>query len=58
MPSMQRCKAVEGATGPGSIMLNSPEASQRASHLSEYLRRGSTLPQNIQNSPCWSPPES
>jgi 4-carboxymuconolactone decarboxylase len=35
-------------TGPGSIMLNSPEASQRASHLSEYLRRQSTLAQNIQ----------
>jgi 4-carboxymuconolactone decarboxylase len=35
-------------TGPGSIMLNSPEASRRASHLSDYLRRESTLPQNIQ----------
>jgi 4-carboxymuconolactone decarboxylase len=35
-------------TGPGSIMLNSPEASRRASHLSEYLRRESTLPQNVQ----------
>ena len=30
-------------TGPGSIMINSPEASRRASHLSEYLRRESTL---------------
>jgi 4-carboxymuconolactone decarboxylase len=29
-------------------MLNSPEASRRASHLSEYLRRESTLPPHIQ----------
>jgi 4-carboxymuconolactone decarboxylase len=35
-------------TGPGTVMLNSPEASRRASHLSDYLRRESTLPQNIQ----------
>ena len=35
-------------TGPGSIMINSPEASRRASHLSEYLRRESTLPANVQ----------
>jgi len=35
-------------TGPGSIMINSPEASRRASHLSDYLRRESTLPPNVQ----------
>src|SRR5262245_18522591 len=35
-------------TGPGTVMLNSPEASRRASHLSEYLRRESTLAQPIQ----------
>ena len=35
-------------TGPGSIMINSPEAGRRASHLSEYLRRESTLPANVQ----------
>jgi len=35
-------------TGPGSIMINSPEASRRASHLSDYLRRESTLPSNVQ----------
>src|SRR5215475_11756484 len=35
-------------TGPGSIMINSPEASRRASHLSEYLRRESTLPKKLQ----------
>ena len=35
-------------TGPGSIMINSPEAARRASHLSDYLRRESTLPANIQ----------
>ena len=35
-------------TGPGSVMINSPEASRRASHLSEYLRRESTLPANVQ----------
>ena len=35
-------------TGPGSIMINSPEASRRASHLSEYLRRESTLPAHVQ----------
>ena len=35
-------------TGPGSIMIHSPEAGRRASHLSEYLRRESTLPANVQ----------
>jgi len=35
-------------TGPGSIMINSPEASRRASHLSDYLRRDSTLKANVQ----------
>jgi 4-carboxymuconolactone decarboxylase len=35
-------------TGPGSIMINSPEAYRRASHLSEYLRRESTLAPQVQ----------
>jgi len=35
-------------TGPGSVMINSPEASRRASHLSDYLRRESILPAKIQ----------
>lgn len=35
-------------TGPGSIMIYSPEASRRASHLSDYLRRESTLPPKVQ----------
>jgi len=35
-------------TGPGSVMINSPEASRRASHLSDYLRRESTLPPKVQ----------
>lgn len=35
-------------TGPGSVMINSPEALRRASHLSDYLRRESILPPNIQ----------
>lgn len=36
------------ATGPGSIMINSPEAYRRASHFSEYLRRESTLSPKVQ----------
>jgi len=35
-------------TGPGSIMINSPEACRRAAHLSAYLRRESTLPPHVQ----------
>ena len=35
-------------TGPGSVMINSPEASRRASHLSDYLRRESILPPKVQ----------
>ncbi len=35
-------------TDPGSIMIHSPEASRRASHLSDYLRRESTLPSHVQ----------
>lgn len=35
-------------SGPGSVMINSPEAYRRASHLSDYLRRESTLAPHIQ----------
>jgi 4-carboxymuconolactone decarboxylase len=35
-------------TGPGSVMINSPEAYRRASHFSDYLRRESTLAPQIQ----------
>jgi 4-carboxymuconolactone decarboxylase len=35
-------------TGPATVMLNSPEACRRASHLSDYLRRESILPPNVQ----------
>ena len=35
-------------TGPGSIMLHSPEACRRAAHLSAYLRRESILPPHVQ----------
>jgi 4-carboxymuconolactone decarboxylase len=34
--------------GPVSVLLNSPEMAKRASHLSAYLRRESTLPAKIQ----------
>ena len=36
------------ATGPGSVMINSPEMRQRANHLVDYLRNASTLPKKIQ----------
>jgi 4-carboxymuconolactone decarboxylase len=35
-------------TGPASVMINSPEACRRAFHFSDYLRRESTLPANVQ----------
>ena len=35
-------------SGPVSVLLNSPEMAQRASHLSGYLRQESTLPAKIQ----------
>ena len=35
-------------SGPGTVTLNSPEAANRANHLSEYLRRESGLPTKIQ----------
>jgi 4-carboxymuconolactone decarboxylase len=35
-------------TGPASVMINSPEACQRAFHFSEYLRRQSTLAPHVQ----------
>jgi 4-carboxymuconolactone decarboxylase len=35
-------------TGPGSVMINSPEAYRRASHFSDYLRRESTLAPHVQ----------
>lgn len=34
--------------GPVSVLLNSPETAKRASHLSAYLRRESTLPPKVQ----------
>ena len=36
------------ATGPGSVMINSPEMRRRANHLVNYLRNESTLPKKIQ----------
>src|SRR5919201_2470679 len=36
------------ATGPGSVMINSPEMRRRANHLADYLRNESTLPKKIQ----------
>jgi 4-carboxymuconolactone decarboxylase len=36
------------ATGPGSVMINSPEMRRRANHLVTYLRDESTLPKKIQ----------
>lgn len=35
-------------TGPGSVMINSPEMRRRANHLVNYLRDESTLPKKIQ----------
>ena len=34
--------------GPVSVLLNSPKMAKRASHLSAYLRRESTLPAKVQ----------
>jgi len=36
------------ASGPGSVMINSPEMRRRANHLVNYLRNESTLPKKIQ----------
>jgi len=41
----ERGGPVEG--GPVSVLLNSPEMAKRASHLSAYLRRESTLPAKV-----------
>ncbi len=35
------------ATGPGSVMIHSPEMRRRANHLVNYLRDESTLPKKI-----------
>lgn len=35
-------------TGPGSVMIHSPEMRRRANHLVHYLREESDLPQKIQ----------
>ena len=35
-------------SGPVSVMINSPEASRRAFHFSDYLRNESTLPKHVQ----------
>ena len=39
---------VVSATGPGSVMINSPEMRRRANHLVTYLRDNTTLPKKIQ----------
>lgn len=36
------------ASGPGSVMINSPEMRRRCNQLSRYLRQESTLPKKIQ----------
>jgi len=36
------------ASGPGSVMINSPEMRRRANHLVNYLRDDSSLPKKIQ----------
>ena len=36
------------ASGPGSVMINSPEMRRRANHLADYLRQESSLPKKIQ----------
>ena len=36
------------ASGPGSVMINSPEMRRRANHLVNYLRDESSLPKRIQ----------
>ena len=36
------------ASGPGSVMINSPEMRRRANHLANYLRQESSLPGKIQ----------
>lgn len=35
-------------SGPGSVMINSPEMAKRANQLSNYLRSDSTLPKKVQ----------
>jgi hypothetical protein len=41
-------------TGPGSVMINSPEMRRRANHLVNYLRDESTLPKKIAHSTGFS----
>jgi len=36
------------ASGPGSVMINSPQMRRRANHLVNYLRDDSSLPKKIQ----------
>ena len=36
------------ATGPGSVTINSPEMADRCTHLSNYLRQESGIPQKLQ----------
>ena len=38
------------ASGPGSVMINSPEMRQRANRLADYLRNESSLPKKLQES--------
>ena len=40
------------ATGPRSVMINSPEMRRRANHLVDYLRTESTLPKKSRNWRC------
>jgi hypothetical protein len=39
------------ASGPGSVMINSPEMRRRANYLVNYLRDESTLPKKIHTPP-------
>jgi len=36
------------ASGPGSVMINSPEMRRRANHLANYLGQESALPRKLQ----------
>jgi hypothetical protein len=40
------------ATGPGAVMINSPEMRRHANHLVDYLRTESTLPKKSRNWRC------
>ena len=44
------------ASGPGSVMIKSPEMRARANHLVKYFREVSDLPQKIQELARMPPP--